>query len=152
MEWLIDLLQSGVQEILATVLLAALSLASAYAVAWIRMQEKRLNSQLGFEVRQQAISRAADLAANTVLALNGEARKLKEAKQPGQLKELGLKAVNDVLRHLGDEGRKALEATVGDARDFVEDLVEAQVENLKTGLGKGASSNPPAGTGSTATG
>jgi len=136
---MMDMLTGAVQEVLVTVLLAALSLASVYAVSWIRRQQAALQARTDAELGDRMIARAAALAESTVLALESTvAKKVREAVKDGradrsELLALGSQAVDDVLRHLGEEGRRLLEEQVGDVRDFVRDLVEAQVERLKQG-------------------
>lgn len=134
---MLDVLIGAVQEVLVTVLLGLLSLASLYAVSWIRRQQAALEARTQAEIVDRIISRAGALAESTVLALESTvAKQLREAVKAGradrdQLAALGRQAVEDVLTHLGAEGQKVLEEAVGDVRDFVTDLVEAQVERLK---------------------
>ena len=139
MEQLANTLRSGLTEILAAIVLAVLSLAAAYAVAYIRRAQSALEARTQAEIVDRTIARAAALAESTVLALESTvAKQLREAVKDGradraELMALGSRAVEDVLRHLGAEGRQLLEESVGDVRDFVRDLVEAQVERLKQG-------------------
>lgn len=136
---MLDVLIGAVQEVLVTVLLGLLSLASLYAVSWIRRQQAALEARTQAELADRAIARAAALAESTVLALESTvAKELRKAVQEGrasrsELLAIGERAVEDVLRHLGTEGQAVLEATVGDVKDYVRDLVEAQVERLKQG-------------------
>ena len=134
---MIETLKIGALEVVVTVALAVLSLASAYAVTWIRAQKAALQARTDAEILDRTIARAAALAESTVLALESTiAKQLREAVKAGladrqELVMIGHRAVQDVLDHLGDEGRKILDEALGDAQDFVKDLVEAQVERLK---------------------
>lgn len=134
---MLDVLIGAVQEVLVTVLLGLLSLASLYAVSWIRRQQAALEARTQAELADRAIARAAALAESTVLAFESTiAKELRKAVEAGnasraELVAIGERAVEDVLKHLGKEGQQVLAATVGDVRDYVKDLVEAQVERLK---------------------
>lgn len=134
---MMDLLTGAVKEVLVTVFLGLLSLASLYVVSWIRRQQAVLEERAQAEIVDRTIARAAALAESTVLALESTvAKELRKAVQDGrasrsELMAIGERAVEDVLRHLGTEGQVVLEATVGDVKDYVRDLVEAQVERLK---------------------
>ena len=134
---MLDVLIGAMQEVLVTVLLGLLSLASLYAVSWIRRQKAALEARIQSEIVDRMIARAAALAESTVLAMESTvAKRLREAVKAGladrrELEALGRQAVDDVLEHLGAEGRRILEESIGDVRDFVRDLVEAQVERLK---------------------
>lgn len=83
------------------------------------------------------IARAAALAESTVWAFESTiAKELRKAVEAGnasraELLAIGERAVEDVLKHLGKNGQQVLADTVGDVRDYVKDLVEAQVERLK---------------------
>ncbi len=68
MEWLKETLTSAVLEVLAAVLLAALSLASAYAITYIKRAQARLEEQTRSDVLDRTIARAAALAESTVLS------------------------------------------------------------------------------------
>lgn len=134
---MIEMLKGAALEIISTVVLAALSLLAAYAIAYIRRAQAALEARIRTEIADRMIARAAALAESTVLGLESTvAKRLREAVKAGradrdQLAALGRQAVEDVLTHLGAEGQKVLEEAVGDVRDFVTDLVEAQVERLK---------------------
>lgn len=147
MEWLKETLTSAVLEVLAAVLLAALSLASAYAITYIKRAQARLEEQTRSDVLDRTIARAAALAESTVLSFESRfAKAIRAAIADGtatreELVALGEQAVKDVLAHLGTEGEKVLQEAVGDARDFVRDLVEAEVERLKRRLPEAAAKN-----------
>lgn len=132
-----DVLIGALQQVLVTVLLAVLSLASAYAVFYIHRAKQRLQTMTDVALLDATIARAAALAESTVLAFEGTvAKELREAVKNGradrsELLAVGQRAVQDVLLHLGTEGQKVLEQSVGDVENFIRDLVEAQVERLK---------------------
>lgn len=134
---MMDLLTGAVKEVLVTVFLGLLSLASLYVVSWIRRAQAALEARTQAEILDRAIARAAALAESTVLAFESTiAKELRKAVEAGnasraELVAIGERAVEDVLKHLGKEGQQVLAATVGDVRDYVKDLVEAQVERLK---------------------
>lgn len=134
---MMDLLTGAVKEVLVTVFLGLLSLASLYVVSWIRRAQAALEARTQAEILDRTIARAAALAESTVLAFESTiAKELRKAVEAGnasraELVAIGERAVEDVLKHLGKEGQQVLAATVGDVRDYVKDLVEAQVERLK---------------------
>lgn len=134
---LINTIRTGLIEIAATITLALLSLAAAYAVSYIRRAQAALEARTQAEIVDRMIARAAALAESTVWALESTvAKEVRRAVQEGvksreELMAIGQRAVDDVLKHLETEGQKVLEAAVGDVRDFVRDLVEAHVERLK---------------------
>ncbi|PZM88634.1 MAG: hypothetical protein DIU79_16560 [Actinobacteria bacterium] len=134
---MMDLLTGAVKEVLVTVFLGLLSLASLYVVSWIRRQQAVLEARAQAEIVDRMIARAAALAESTVWALESTvAKEVRRAVQEGktsreELLAIGQRAVEDVLKHLGAEGQQVLEAAIGDVKDFVRDLVEAQVERLK---------------------
>lgn len=135
-----NIITGALQEVLLTVLLAVLSLGSLYALYYINKAKTSLQARTDAALLDATIARAAALAESTVLALEGTtAKRLREAVKNGradksELLALGHQAVQDVLRHLGAEGEKLLQESVGDVQDFVRDLVEAQVERLKQGI------------------
>jgi len=134
---MMDLLTGAVKEVLVTVFLGLLSLASLYVVSWIRRQQAALEARARAEIVDRTIARAAALAESTVLAFESTiAKELRKAVEAGnasraELLAIGERAVEDVLKHLGKNGQQVLADTVGDVRDYVKDLVEAQVERLK---------------------
>lgn len=134
---LVATLRAGVIEIVATIALAVISLAGAYAVAYIRRAQAALEARTEAEILDRTIARAGALAESTVLAFESTvAKELRELVKAGrvsrdELVSIGEQAVEDVLKHLGDEGQAVLEAAIGDVRDYVKDIVEAQVERLK---------------------
>lgn len=134
---MMDLLTGAVKEVLVTVFLGLLSLASLYVVSWIRRQQAALEARAQAEIVDRTIARAAALAESTVLAFESTiAKELRKAVEAGnasraELLAIGERAVEDVLKHLGKNGQQVLADTVGDVRDYVKDLVEAQVERLK---------------------
>lgn len=134
---LLGMLRAGVIEIVATIALAVISLAGAYALAYIRRAQAALEARTEAEILDRTIARAAALAESTVLAFESTiAKELRKAVEAGnasraELLAIGERAVEDVLKHLGKNGQQVLADTVGDVRDYVKDLVEAQVERLK---------------------
>lgn len=131
------LLEGALYEALVTILLAGLSLATAYGVAALRAGARAVQARTKWEIGERAIARTVDLVASTVASLEQTvARDLRSAVKDGkagreELLTIGNRAVEDVLEHLGSEGRNALEATVDYGVGFVRDLIEAQVLQMK---------------------
>lgn len=134
---MIDILTGAAQEVLLSVALTLLSLGSAYAIHYVNKAKKNLQERTDAELVDRSIARAATFAESTVLAIEGRtAKALRQAVKGGtrsrrELLALGNDAVEDILKHMGDEGKKSLELSVGDASEFVRDLVDAEVERLK---------------------
>lgn len=135
-----ELVVEAVQDILLTVVLAVLSLGGAYALYYINLGRQRLQELSRLEVVDAMIARASTLAETVVMSLEGTvARELREMVKNGtvsreELVAIGDQAVQTVLERLGEDGRAALEESLGDVRAFVRDLVEAKVEEIKRGL------------------
>lgn len=137
MQTIIDSITGTALELFMTVTMAALSLAAAYAVFYIRKAKETIEAQTDSQLLRDVLSRAAAIAETVVWSLEStvakELRKaVKEGRaRPEELLAIGEQAVRDVLAHLGDEGQKLLADAVGDVEDYVRDLIEAQLEKLK---------------------
>src|SRR5690606_32481692 len=132
-----DIVITELKELAITVLVAVLSLAAAYALAYIRRAKEALDERIDHELADRALERVAYLAEEFVLVgeskvaaaqrqavLEGRARR-DERMAPGQ------QVVEQGLAQLDAEARMALAETVGDIRRYVEDIVEATPERLK---------------------
>ena len=132
-----DVVISEVKELAVTVLVAVLSLGSAYALAYIRRAREALDQRIDHELVDKALERVAYLAEIAVLATEASAAKaIRQAIAEGkasreELVALGRQVVEQVLAQLDDEVRMALAETVGDIRRYVESIVEATLERLK---------------------
>src|SRR5690606_5691432 len=132
-----DVVISEVKELAVTVLVAVLSLGSAYALAYIRRAKEALDQRIDYELADRALERVAHLAEVFVLAAESTtAAALRQAVAEGktsrdELLALGRQVVEQVLAQLDDEARLALAETVGDIRRYVESIVEATLERLK---------------------
>lgn len=137
MQTIIDSITGTALELFMMVTMAALSLAAAYAVFYIRKAKETLEAQTDSQLLRDVLSRAAAIAETVVWSLEStvakELRKaVKEGRaRPEELLAIGEQAVRDVLAHLGDEGQKLLADAVGNVEDYVRDLIEAQLEKLK---------------------
>jgi len=137
MQTIIDSIIGTALELFMMVTMAALSLAAAYAVFYIRKAKETLETQTDSQLLRDVLSRAAAIAETVVWSLEStvakELRKaVKEGRaRPEELLAIGERAVRDVLAHLGDEGQKLLADAIGNVEDYVRDLVEAQLEKLK---------------------
>lgn len=124
-------------EILGTILVAVLSLGTAYALSYIAQARDSLQRRTNSQLVDQAIARAAYLAEVAVLAAEGAAAAgIREAVAQGrasrdELVAIGRRVADEVMERLGQEGRQVLEAAIGDVRRFIEDLIEAKLEELK---------------------
>lgn len=132
-----EMLVGFLGDVLGTVLLALLSLGTAYALSYIAQARDSLQQRTKSQLVDQAIARAAYLAEVAVLAAEGAAAAgIREAVAQGRasrddLIAIGRRVADEVLERLGQEGRQVLEEAVGDVRRFVEDLIEAKLEELK---------------------
>ena len=132
-----DVVISEVKELAVTVLVAVLSLGSAYALAYIRRAREALDQRIDHELVDKALERVAYLAEVAVLATEASAAKaIRQAIAEGkasreELVALGRQVVEQVLAQLDDEARLTLAETVGDIRRYIEDIVEATLERLK---------------------
>ena len=132
-----DVVISEVKELAVTVLVAVLSLGSAYALAYIRRARETLDQRIDHELVDKALERVAYLAEIAVLATEASAAKaIRQAIAEGkasreELVALGRQVVEQVLAQLDDEARLTLAETVGDIRRYIEDIVEATLERLK---------------------
>jgi len=132
-----DVVISEVKELAVTVLVAVLSLGSAYALAYIRRAKEVLDARINHELADRALERVAYLAEVAVLAAESTtAAALRQAVAEGranrdELLALGKQVVEQILSQLDAEARQALAETVGDVRRYVEQLIEATLERLK---------------------
>jgi len=132
-----DVVISEVKELAVTVLVAVLSLGSAYALAYIRRAREELDARINHELADRALERVAYLAEVAVLAAESTtAAALRQAVAEGrasrdELLALGRQVVDQILAQLDAEARKVLAETVGDIRRYVESIVEATLERLK---------------------
>jgi hypothetical protein len=132
-----DVVWTELQELAVTVLLALLSLGTAYVLAYIRRAKEVLDARIEHELADRALERVAYLAEVAVLAAESTtAAALRQAVAEGrasreELVALGRRVVEQVLTQLDSETRKALTETVGDIRRYVEQLVEAALERYK---------------------
>lgn len=132
-----DIVITELKELAITVLVAVLSLGSAYALAYIRRAKEALDARIDHELADRALERVAYLAEVAVLAAESTtAAALRQAVAEGrvsrdELLALGRQVVEQVLSQLDDEVRMALAETVGDIRRYVEDIVEATLARLK---------------------
>ena len=137
LDWLSDVVGSALTQILVDVLLAAVTLAAAYAVVYLRRLSLRLQEQAQNELVDAAIRRVEHLAVTAIWAAEGAvARELRQRVADGKasvedLREIGDQIVEVLTKTLDEQTRQALEATVGDVRDYIEQVVEAQLEALK---------------------
>jgi len=132
-----DIVITELKELAITVLVAVLSLGSAYALAYIRRAKEALDARIDHELADRALERVAHLAEVFVLATESKvAAALRQAVAEGranrdELLALGKQVVEQILAQLDAEARMALAATVGDIRRYVESIVEATLERLK---------------------
>src|SRR5690606_20859318 len=132
-----DVVISEAKELAVTVLVAVLSLGSAYALAYIRRAREALDARIDHELADRALARVAYLAEAFVLATESkEAAAPRQAVTGGrasrdELVALGRQVVEQVLAQLDAEARLVLTETVGDIRRYVESIVEATLERLK---------------------
>ena len=125
------------RELAVTVLVAILSLGTAYVLAYIRRAREALDARIDHELADRALERVAHLAEVAVLAAESTtAAALRQAVAEGrasrdELVALGQQVVKQVLAQLDDEARKALAETVGDVRRYIEQLIEAILERYK---------------------
>lgn len=125
------------RELAVTVLVAVLSLGTAYVLAYIRRAKEALDQRINHELADRALERVAYLAEVAVLAAESTtAAALRQAVAEGrasrdELVALGRQVVEQVLAQLDDEARKVLAETVGDVRRYVEQLIEATLERYK---------------------
>ena len=137
LDWLSDVVGSALTQILVDVLLAAVTLAAAYAVVYLRRLSLRLQEQAQNDLVDAAIRRVEHLAVTAIWAAEGAvARELRQRVADGKasvedLREIGDQIVEVLTKTLDEQTRQALEATVGDVRDYIEQVVEAQLEALK---------------------
>lgn len=132
-----DIVINELRELAVTVLVALLSLGAAYALSYIRRAKEALNQRISHELADRALARVAYLAEVAVLAAESQvATALRQAVAEGkasrdELLALGRQVVEQVLAQLDVETRKALSETVGDVRQYVEELIEAVLERYK---------------------
>jgi len=132
-----EVVWTELRELIVTVLLALLSLGAAYVLAYIRRAKEALDQRIDHELADRALERVAYLAEVAVLAAESTtAAALRQAVAEGrasreELVALGRQVVEQVLTQLDSETRKALSETVGDVRQYVEELIEAVLERLK---------------------
>ena len=125
------------RELAVTVLVAMLSLGTAYVLAYIRRAREALDARIDHELADRALERVAHLAEVAVLAAESTtAAALRQAVAEGrasrdELLALGWRVAEQVLAQLDDEARKALAETVGDVRRYIEQLIEATLERYK---------------------
>ena len=137
LDWLSDVVGSALTQILVDVLLAAVTLAAAYAVVYLRRLSLRLQEQAQNDLVDAAIRRVEHLAVTAIWAAEGAvARELRQRVADGKasvedLREIGDQIVEVLTKTLDEQTRQALEATVGDVRDYIEQVIEAQLEALK---------------------
>ncbi len=131
------ILITELRELAITVLLALLSLGAAYALSYIRRAREALDARIDHELADRALAKVAYLAEVAVLAAESTtAAALRQAVAEGkasreELVALGRQVVEQVLAQLDAETRKALAETVGDIRRYVEQLIEAALEQYK---------------------
>jgi len=134
---MLDIVWTELRELIVTVLLALLSVGSAYALAYIRRAREALDARINHELADRALERVAYLAEVAVLAAESTtAAALRQAVAEGkasrdELVALGRQVVEQVLAKLDAEARLALAETVGDIRRYGESIVEATLERLK---------------------
>ncbi len=132
-----DIVWTELRELIVTALLALLSLGAAYVLAYIRRAKEALDARIDHELADRALERVAYLAEVAVLAAESTtAAALRQAVAEGrasrdELLALGRQVVEQVLAQLDVETRKALSETVGDVRQYVEELIEAVLERYK---------------------
>src|SRR5690606_25110159 len=132
-----DVILGEVRELAITVLVAVLSLAATYALAYIRRAKEALDQRIDHELADRALERVAYLAEVAVLAAESTtAAALRQAVAEGranrdELLALGKQVVEQILAQLDTEARKALAETVGDVRRYVEEVIEATLERFK---------------------
>ena len=125
------------RELAATVLVAILSLGTAYVLAYIRRARQALDARINHELADRALARIAYLAEVAVLAAESTTgAALRRAVAEGrasrdELVALGREVVDQVLVQLDTETRKVLSETIGDIRRYVEQLIEAALERYK---------------------
>jgi len=132
-----DIVITELKELTITVLVALLSLCSAYALTYIRRAKEALDARIDHELADRALERVAYLAEVFVLATESKvAAALRQAVAEGrasrdELLALGRQVVDQILAQLDAEARMVLAETVGDIRRYVESIVEATLERLK---------------------
>lgn len=130
-----------------TILTALIALVAAYALRGINALTAKIRIEsAGLEDGQvrgfidEALARLDDLAAKTVTQLEQTtAKALREAVKAGtanadDLKALGRRAVQEIIRNLSPDYRDAIGETVGDLEGYVTNMVETKVFELKNGV------------------
>src|SRR5690606_41998573 len=126
-----DIVITELKELAITVLVAVLSLAAAYALAYIRRAKEALDQRIDHELADRALERVAYLAEVFVLATESKvAAALRQAVAEGranrdELLALGQQAVEHILAQLDAEARMALAEAAGDIPPYVQDIVQA---------------------------
>lgn len=138
-------------DAMVAILIALLSLLSAYAVRWVNAATVKahadtlsISDEQLRRFAQEAITRVDDLSTKTVTQIEQTtAGTLREMVKDGratieELEALGQRAVEEVLVNLSPLYREALTETVGNLREYVTKTVESKVYELKHGFLPGA--------------
>lgn len=137
MEFVIETLK----EVLLVVALGVLSVGALYATQWIQSTRRSLEVRAENELIRAIIERTERLALATVEATEATvAKMLRQAVKEGkedreELLALGRQAVHEVMESIGQEAREVLDEVFGDAKRYIEKLVELYVERLKGEMG-----------------
>src|SRR5690606_4923361 len=134
---MLELIRYELLELLATLAIAALTVGTAYAIAYLRRAREALEARIDNELAERVLGRVWHLVEVAVLATESTAAAaLRQAVAEGktsreELVALGRRVVEQVLEQLDDEARLTLAETVGDVRAYIEQLVEAALERFK---------------------
>lgn len=142
-----DAIIAALQDALLTIVLALISLGVAYAVSYIQKLKIKAKKQIDAiddettrKYATEALNRISELTENAVMSVEqefgSEIRKQLADGTPGVTRDdlLALKdvVVNKVLKQLTDNTKDAALAQVTDIQNYISDLVEKKLLELKS--------------------
>ncbi|GAC41275.1 hypothetical protein [Paenibacillus popilliae] len=137
-------MQEMAQDILSSLVMAALTLLSSYTLYYIRKATAKVSAEAAKisnddqrALAQAAITRLDDVATKTVKTIEQTtAKELRRAVKNGQaaqeeLAALAKQAYDEIVRTMEPDYLDALKSTLGDLDKYIKTTIEAKVLELK---------------------
>lgn len=144
-----EAIQSMASEVLVNLAVAALGLLAAYAMYYIKQATGKLRAQTAQiqdaetrKVLDNALADTENLATVTVAAIEQTAAKqLREAVRDGrtnrdELVKLGTQAFEEIKAKVAPEAQAAITRNLGSFDEYLRQLIEMKVLELKTATGQ----------------
>lgn len=139
-----EIIKWAVMELLLTIALGVLTLASSYATYYIKLatakvraQTAKIQDEYARSVFENAVADVAGLAQMSVAAMEQTtAKALREAVKTGkadraELVALGKQVFDEVKAAVAPEAQKVITATVGSFDEYLRKVIEAEVLRIK---------------------